>query len=337
MEQKQKNLHYRRAHFVQGDGGLTLQECLNQALNSRKIIRNRKEELGQQSGQIGNWCRFINTHQATHGMEFGVLVFLEPGQNKLVIENHEDEDQVNVSQIRPPKGKDFMESTLYYGIKDNHVIVLQTIGLMAKQLESHLFWLLGSTCAGILAKENGVFLDNYAPKESYQAVVENPVKSVNMHVPIVDDATPNTSIQTHSESTRSRATINSSSFNAGTRGLQVLKALLPQDRYETLIDGDTISPETDIEVFVEVKKKRWSKVSESSQDILNAVANTMRYVDSDGVTINLSDGTKLTGDKLTIKTSLSFDSVGGILDPTDVFRQMSNWLRELIKNEQIEA
>lgn len=341
METKEKVLHYRRADFLQPDTPLTLQEMVKQALRQKNTIGARKENINHIAQQIGGWSRFINTHLSAHGMEFGVLVLVEPGQSKLLIESIENKDLVDITQIPPPVGKEFMESYLCYGIKDDHVIILQSVGLRISHLETHLFWLLGANCSGIVDAENGVFLSDYAPQEAYDIAENNRIDNVSLHVPL--GSTENTDIQSDHTSSEvatditQRVNVDNAFFNAGAHGLSVLKALFPSDRVDTIIDSlDTEGVKTELEIFVQVKRKRrTTEINESSQEVLNTIARTMRNIDSDEVKIQLDNGTTLSGNKLTVKSTKTFSHVNGILDPNDVFLKMSNWLRELINGETI--
>lgn len=120
-ELKRKQLHYRKASFLKPTGQ-SLQDMLEDALNKLTPVTHRFENLDLDSPDE-TWRRFINTHRAALGMQFGNLVLYASEQNRAIIAIDDNADELDIEQLAPPKSNDgrrreFLESILYYGIKE---------------------------------------------------------------------------------------------------------------------------------------------------------------------------------------------------------------------------
>lgn len=76
-------------------------------------------------------------------MTVGSLLIYSRGRNQPLVTEDDAATEMPVEQIAPPPSsagarRDFIESLLFFGIKDNHVILLQSSALRARQLETHL-------------------------------------------------------------------------------------------------------------------------------------------------------------------------------------------------------
>lgn len=326
-ESKRKLLHYRKAEFL-NNPGRPLQQLIQQAVTRLSPISHRKEGLTDNS-EGETWVRFINTHRSALGMEFGVVVLLTPGQNKLIIGTDDHQDEVDVSQLPPPDDREYLESVLYYGIKDNHVIVLQSISMKARELENHFNWLLRE--ASVISEENGVYLNNHAPDEIYEEITKSEVKSIRIGTPVIEQSTEIVPVGETTPRTNQLAT-RSMKFRHQGIGLDILSRLLPAHRLDN-IDFGAMDPTSNVEVFVEVRYKR--QTDHGSQRALNALASELRHVSEDDIRVEIKGVGTITGSQLVINTYKSFTSYGGKLEVQDVFTQMQTWLEELLSKSMI--
>lgn len=312
-ESKRKQLHYRRAEFL-SPTGRTLQSLMEEALRKLTPIKTRFEMLSSHPDD-SDLRRFINTHRSAMGMEFGVMVLLAYGQNKLIIETNENQDELDTSQLSAPNDMEFLESILYYGIFDNHVILLQSMAIRARELESHLNWVLRES--KIIDEQNAVFLNNFVPDVIYDKIEKNDVKSVKVGTPLYDEvvaapAHPDTRLV---------------SFRHRGIGIEVLSKLIPNRIND--IDFSDMGDTTNIEVFVEVTYNR--KTDEQSQDALNNITAALRHTSEDDIKIELKNGSVIKGSELTIKTFKNIESWSGVLNNEDVFNNMQYWIEELLE------
>lgn len=320
-EIKRKQLHYRVAEFF-APPGRTLQQMLEEALRKLNKIKDRKEAITE-SNSGDDWQRFINTHRSGMGMEFGTLVMLAPGQNKLLIATDDEKEEAELSHIFPPNDKEFLESIFYYGIKDNHILMIQSLSLRAKEFELYINWLLRT--AGEIDNDNVVYINNFAPKEIYEKIESNPIKSVRVGSPlcedIVIDKENKTEFDTKKLSVRRKGI-----------GLDILRFFSPHQIDEIANDlGDT----SNIEVFVEVTYKR--QTDDDSQKVLNRITSALRHTSEEDIKIELKNGVTINGSQIKIKTFKSISAVGNQLDLGATFMEMRTWLEELLTKNMIDA
>ncbi len=157
-ESKDVVLSYCKARMLQK--GKSLQQLLRSAAKKLDTIEKRTESLGGADGGSGV-VRFLNDNMATKGMQFGVLLMYTPGKNAAVMEMIRNQQNAKVFLLAP-KSKDgsrqeFLESMLYFGVLDNHLILKQAARLRFTALDAHLNWFLHE--AGVFSKDDGLSLE----------------------------------------------------------------------------------------------------------------------------------------------------------------------------------
>lgn len=321
---KRKLLHYRRASFL-SPIGRTLQESLEESLNKRTPVKLRFRDVSGDPQDQDKWQQFINTHRSTLGFEFGNVVLYAPDQNRQVLALDENADELDIKQIAPPPSRtglknQFLESILYYGVRNNHVLVMQSVAMRARDLEQYLNWLLRA--AGVIDEKNAVFLNNHAPQSARENLEQAEVKSVRIGTPLTDVALTS-AVADQTKSAR---------FRAFGEGVDVLRAIMPERMKD--LTWDDIQSSHDLDVFVEVTYKRQAELS--AQKTLNKIATALRHFGEDDVRIELKGGTTIVGSQLQVKNYLNVDTYGGVVDPSDLFSKMANWLVQLLDDGIIE-
>ena len=136
-----RTLSYKRATFLNGTPDL--QRLLTAALRRHRTVGERMEELHPED----RTRRFINTHRSQLGMLFGNLLIYSPNRNQALLTVAPDAEELDVRQVAPPEvdgqRTEFLESILYFGVRGNHVVLLQSAALRARAFEAYLNWLLG--------------------------------------------------------------------------------------------------------------------------------------------------------------------------------------------------
>jgi hypothetical protein len=301
---------------------------LEDALNKLTPVRLRFEHLTEDSPDE-TWRRFVNTHRAAMGMQFGNLVLYASEQNRAIIAIDDNADELDIEQIAPPKSNDgrrreFLESILYYGIKQNHVVLLQSMSLRARELELHLNWLLRE--ANLIDKDNAVFINNFAPQVTHEKLEQSEVKSVQIGAPLVDYFEEVTEPLAEAKSVTKR-------FRPFGEGIEILKPLLGNRIVD--LSWDELDASSNLEVFVEITYKR--QTDPGSQKLLNRLTTALRHVGDDDVRIELKDGGVIIGSDLQIKSFKNIEAYNGLLNPQDVFQKMSDWLLESLERGIIDA
>ena len=321
METKRKLLHYRKSQlFMPIDNG-TLQGLLEEALRKLNSVGDRFsiiEDKTKEENEDTGFRRFINTHRSALGMEFGSLVLYAGGVNKQTLTIDKSADEVDVEQIAPPqtidgRRREFLESILYYGVQDNHVVLLQSMALKSREFEDYINWLLKK--AGVITEENNVFLNNYAPKITKEKLEQATVKSVKIGTPLYS---------TFEEVINNNVTSVKKRFRPMGEGLDILRLIAPHRLDD--ITFDEIQEDSNLEVFVEVTYKR--QTDNDSQDLLNKLTQALRHVGDDDIKIELKGAGTILGSELQIKSFKNIESHNGIVMPKSAFERMHEWLAD---------
>ena len=173
-ENKPKKLHYRRAEFLNSKSNL--QVLLSAALAKFALVGDREEDLTKNN----TFFRLINTYTKKLDLEFGDLITYETGTNKLLLTMDKKVAALNIQQLQPPRvnaqNTEFLDGHLFYGIKDNHVVVMQS-SLRLRDLEAYLNWLLWQS--GVLPNTDRLeLIDSPNPKVREMIEKSSPVKSI---------------------------------------------------------------------------------------------------------------------------------------------------------------
>ncbi len=326
-ETKRKQFHYRRAVFLRPTGE-PLQSLLESALSKLTPIAERFQETPT-GAPDQDWKMFINHHPVFLGMQFGNLVMYAPAQAKSAITMDLKADELNIEQIFPPtdgeRNREFLDSILHFGIMKNHVILLQSMSLRARDFEKYLNDILRK--ANLLPEDNAVFLDSTPPPSVAEQAQKIPVKSVKIGTPLfLFSPTENNSDDLETKK------INLSFPKLG-EGMEILKALIPE-RIKEFVPSDFYSTKN-LEVHVEISYKR--QTNESSTDFLGKLARSLRNSGEDDLRIELKNGSIILGSELQIKNNRPITFNDGLINQQEAFESMYSWLLELLENGTIDA
>lgn len=319
-ENKKKTLHYRRAEFLNSKSNL--QSLLSAALHKLALVMDREEDLSNDQSLL----RLINTYTKKLDLEFGDLVTYEVGTNKLLITMDKKVSALNIRQLSPPKvgnqNTEFLDGNLFYGIKDNHVVVMQS-SLRLKDLESHLNWLLWKS--GVMQQNDRVELIDY-PKQEIREKIEKsaPVKSVFIGAPILD-----TEFVSDKDSTK-KETVKVSKPGIGAK---VIEAFLGKDEFNKLDLSNAI--DGNLKVSLEITYDR--STSKGGQQVINSLARAFRHADADDYAITMPGIGTLKGSDLKLSDSITVTANNGVVDANDLLVQMNAWLTSLIERDLVSA
>jgi hypothetical protein len=79
------------------------------------------------------------------------------------------------------------------------------------------------------------------------------------------------------------------------------------------------------------------QTDENSQQLLNNLTTALRNAGDEDMRIELKNGSVISGSELQIKGFKSISAYNGILDPSDVFSKMNEWLLENLEQGIIDA
>lgn len=345
----QKQLFYKHAQFLSPEQQ-TLQVMFTKAISAVPIAqRGESSSSVTPTGTGGAWVRLVNSPRHYADFSFGVLVVYSPGIHHMVINlaAAEGKDELDVSKFPPPTGKQFMETPLYFAIKDNHIVLIQSKALRAADLERHLNWLF--EIAGVMEPEQHIVLSDAIPQSTRKRLEKEPVRKIQIGVPLVEQSTAQTATLLSADAPTSLAIkdkVASVSKVALGKGIDVLKGFLAPKALEAL-KFDDLAQAHDIEVNVEIRvvgrRKKASKdeqireQGESENRLMGALMRELRNVeDVDFLHIETEGGGHLHGGELRVQVEKGIDSSEGVLDTSHAFEVMRKWLVDLIGQHTIE-
>jgi hypothetical protein len=301
---------------------------LARAIRKLRVVK-RQETHTAGSVEEGKWVRFVNSPREYAGCKFGVLTLYSPGTHHLVIDLKHDEerDELDVSKYPPPAGKQFTEPTLFFVVRDNHVVLIQSKSLRVQDLENHLNWLLAA--AGCIDEKQRVFLTDAIPAQTKKKLVKAPIKRISMGVPLV-----NTAASEISPGRQAAAAVNR--FAKGI-GIDMLKGILSDKEFAS-IKLNELTEVPDIHVSLEIKVVGHRRDTAADDKVMKKIMNELRHVeDTSFLKVDLKGGGKLDGSSLRVQDYKNVDSFDGVIDVSDAYEVMRKWLELIIDAGEVEA
>ena len=346
---KQKRFIYKVARFLKspGDSKVTLESLLRAAIKKVPTALKRVENPPGSDTEK----RFINYSLTHRGLDEGGQIFgceffaYEEGEGQSTIAIDPNATEVSVDAVVAGKGKEFLAGAVYFGVAGNHVVVCQSRGLKAQELENYLNWLL-VTKAKLLDEENAVNLNDHIPK-SKKALYKG-VRGIEIKGPV--QLTPTAAVEAQAE--RDREVAASAKGKKKTaqesksayypvklagRAWEAVKTLVGdsfQLPSEIQVDDLTDTPELEVQIFLKWKGHH----GEDDSDFLDGVASNMRHIDDElDYEIRSSSGT-LGKDEIKIFKVQSIPWTKKVRHEFEsIFPKMSDWLAGLIQGGKVDS
>lgn len=318
-ETKPKTLHYRRAQFLTPTR--TLEELLSAALRVNSLVANRVETVTT----VGD-CLLIN-HTTNHrGLLCGNLITYEHGTNKLFLTVDDTLTAFPIAQVSPPelaskKRTEFLDSILYFGVKGNHVILMQSNALKGKQLELYLNWFL-SAC-GVLSNNNRVELVDHPPRMTTDQLASRPVKKVSYVSAMAHEMAPKAAPGSNDVKNKTLR------LTPVGRAIDILKAAIGVKEFEKLKLDDAL--DGNLQVALEVTYQRTT--TQEGQKVINDIARALRNVDGDDISVQVPGLGTLKGDDLKLSKHVVVSCHNGHVDMLELFDEMHQWLLGLAEGD----
>ncbi len=340
-----KTIHYR--YCKTRNVKKTLQQLLTEGyfkFDNFKLANNRKQILSSLSDEF----MLINSLSLKQNNEylFGQLVYVEPGKSQpiLNIDNKSQtftmraftpnqlEEQLTEAEIENDKKtksktkksqelrKEFTDSILYFLVHGNHIVILQSKALMAKDLERYLIWFCSES--GQFTSKSELYLELKPPKETIEKMQQGNAKRLS----IGSSLTPR--YEKKSKEKNYEQLISKMGI-----GLEILRQyFIKNKKSKNLIDS---LDESNIEVKLEISYKR--KTTEKGQQLLDSIATSLRHLDEDEVEIDLTNGVTINGDELRLSKKIGIKyTKSNLIDEVNLFEKMKNWFCEKILSEDVE-
>lgn len=343
-ETRNKTIQYKRAVIT--NNRLTLQNLLNTALkldNKASKANQRRETINPDDYS----CRFINHFKSYNGMLFGQLVFLEPGRSQVLITLDDEAEYYKIDSITPdsidkPEGdeeinkkhREFIDSMLYFGVLDNHVVIMQSASLRSRELEAHLAWLLG-TLTELIDKNSALILQDKPTEETIKKIEQSPVKSVHLGTPVESRSEQGDSVNTETRvSQQEQGFAKKVKWIPCGMGADIIQAALGTEWFEKL-DLNSSLDEANLQVTLEISYLR--KTTSNGQRMLDSIATSLRHTEEADVRVDLYKGGTLKGGDLKLSGTVSVKTINGLVDENDLYHQMHSWIVTKVTTNELDT
>ncbi|HCW3752708.1 hypothetical protein ACT4Y6_16985 [Acinetobacter baumannii] len=327
-EKRRRKVYYKSVNMP--DSKHNLQTLLERALSTgalHYLAKDRHQLINSDSKDF----ILLNHHTNFQGMFFGQLVFVEydKSQTYLRLDETTQEYQIEPLDIKSIQPKDeeseelknqFINSILYFGVFENHLVLMQSPSLKSNHLEDYLKWLLSN--ASLLDVTSVLALCDTINKESQEKMKKNPAKSLKIGAPIeacLDESKHNSKVIEQAKS---------ASFNLTGKGIEILKTVLGQDKLKDLRLEDGLDA-SNLKMYVVMTYDR--KTTESGQKVIDTVATALRHLPDDDYQIELKNGGTIKAGELRISSNLSVEILNGTVNETNLWSQMHAWLMSNLK------
>lgn len=315
-----KRAYLKQAIFLDKKDAPTIEAKLTQALNKLRRIGDRKEVLGEDQRNV----RSVIYHRQHGNMLVGIFASYERGNHQLTVSEDDDAETLAIEQMAPPKGSDnkrreFLEGVCYFGLFGNHVIVVQSNALGAKQIEQHINWLFNRS--SVIAEGNAVGLSDQIASATKERIRNAHVKEVEIGAPFIQAQ----------EVSEKPGTTQAAALTYSGLGLDMVRQLLG-DKLDSMKLTDAL--DGNIEVSLRIRYKQ--KTTEKAHKLLDNIAIAMRHLDEDQVKLNLVGGGNVVGSQLKMSAPLRVEARDGVANADELFKKMREWLLDLLEKKIVE-
>lgn len=322
-----KIVHYKRA--VIPNVASSLQNILLGIIGDGGSAENvllRQEKISPSDDNSG--IRFLNKSNTYKTILFGQLVLFEKDKSQSLLEINDNVRFYDINSITSndiiidgdnarDKKREFVDSILYFGVLNNHVIIVQSTSLRFKEFESHLNWLIDR----FTELQNFTLLLEDKPSEAImQKMKGSPAKSIRIgSLPITSEVKKDNA----SFAQKPTGSVKTIKYRPTGKGGSLLKAFLG-DNWADDIDLKDSLDDANLQVSLEITYFR--KTNDGGQAIIDSIATSLRHIDVDDYSIKLQGGGEITGKEIKLSGNINVEYNNGIIDENDLFLKMHKWL-----------
>lgn len=325
-----KVVHYKRAVLTGSKSSLqsTILGIIGNGGTSENVL-SRQEKIIPTDENSG--YRFINRSDTFKTILFGQMVLFEKDKSQTLLEINDDVKFYNINSITSndifigdddksnKKKREFIDSILYFGILNNHIIIVQSTSLRSREFENHLNWLIN------LFNENeedrkSLLLQDCPSEKTIEKMKNTPAKSIKLgSLPITSEVTEDKEEKPSSPSGK----IKTLKYRPAGRGGSILKAILGENWAEDVNLKDSLD-DSNLQVSLEITYFR--KTNDSGQAVIDSIATSLRHIDEEDLSISLQGGGSISGKELKLSGNINVEYNNGIIDENDLFLKMHKWL-----------
>lgn len=324
---KPLTVHYRRLVDVTTSlNGLSLQNALSRSMEINVGGNPLKDHWRQRAWVMPPQEEdtfLLNLHKIDNKYFFGDLTLYSRGYLQLLMQSNINDPVLNITQSPPPDGMEYVHSIMYWMVVDNHVMIIQSNSLSARDLERYLTWLLRDR-ASIMDKTGQVQLQSKFDLSEVGGQLDDIREIVVGGMSMETNISPATTGEREVTEYRDLGT----KSTGMKRGIEVLRALFTNEADVNKL-LDSIPEEAQLEVSVHIgykSKKRKISRKPMQQALRNLPEGEIRAIGRDG---------KMSGSDIRLSHQVSVLCEGRMLNPEDVVRALYGAYTYFIDNGKI--
>ncbi|EHJ9983661.1 hypothetical protein KB976_002731 [Vibrio parahaemolyticus] len=320
-----KSVMYKRCRFFGEKSDLVLDKILSEILERMSKASERREYIDDNK----RVRRVVGSVDRLGNMIFGSLLYYEIDKDVTFVVEDEDAENYILETQNPSIGltprddnkkRELLESVLYFGVFENHLVLSQSKALRSRDLESHLNWLLSEFDKNI---GTVLSLDDEPTEEIRQRMNSASVKAVQVGTPL--HASPSSATPKGTNIVKNQK-LTGVAYDA-------LCAFLGKSVIDKLELPSGLD-ESNLELALTLTYKR--KTTESGHKALDKLAHAFRHMEPEDTKIVTSSGATLSGKTLKLSGQVRCDATNGIPDARDLYLQMNDWLGKQLGMDYLE-
>lgn len=301
--------------------GASLQQRLEGAFATLVLAKDRAEPIDQ-SAQ-GKTFRLVARPYSVYGGVAGVLLQYEQGKSAVSLIETMNAAAIDLEEFAPPQVegeegeeglyRQWVESLMYFYVRGDIVVMIQSMALRALSLEKHFTWLLREAENDTGAS---VVLANVPPADISELIHKSHVKAVEISGDFVStqETNPDNALE---------ISVGGSFVDAVAAVADSVTQVVGQQL--NLADG------ADGNMKAKISLTFKNKTNPKAQQLLDSLAIVFRNVDQAEAEIELLNGQKLKGSQLKLQKQKRIVAKDGVLSEDNAFVQMSLWLKQLVE------
>jgi hypothetical protein len=260
-------------------------------------------------------------------MRVGELFDYTEGQKQLTAQINDQLPELPLSAITPNKGLEFLQSILYFGVRENSVILAQSISLKSLQFQDYLNKLLWLT--EVLSKDDYVSLNDQPPLRKGEK--SKSTKGINFSQPI--DLNPDLP-----KKIKEKRGLGIKSISIRPKGdiWDALKKLLPPEfKIPKKIKTNDVVLANALKLKITLEVPNVKK--DDSTEFMDNFANQFSHVDEELDYVIHTRSGDITKDMIKLKHSVSVkENSEGLIRREEMWDKMYTWLESLITEDKVE-
>lgn len=332
MDRKTRKVQYKIASFLKdlAAPGENLEKLLRRAVRRKRLAVERLHTAGDENSDQ-TFLNYSLTHKAPQGANLAMycceLLYFEAGADQSSIKMNPTAEVVDLAAVGPAgKDEEFLAGSVYFGVFENHVVVMGSRSLQVKHLESYLNWLFQH--AKVIPEGNLVELRDHIPDEVRQQVMQQGVTGINFKGQVDWKASAAASpVKPVTDQVRAVSIKTSGAMWGAVQSLFGNK--IPSG-----FTSEDIQDTPDIEISLQLRWK--GRHGKDDNSFLDGVASNLRHLDDEVDYEVMTKSGKITRDEVKIYQPVTTPWKDGRPDFDDLFPKLCNWLEHLLSSGRIE-